>query len=564
MKYTLTKCTKFATLLSVASLIATASANDTMRPSPAQESGATANFMDVMSKPLTKTKLKDASVDDKTEKGNGTVKAPIQKVFVRDVVFKGNEMFSSEVLLAQLDGSLGRGLSFEEVKGLALKIQAFYATAEYPIVKVFVPKGALKGTTLTLEVIESRLGKVDVSGDARYPEGMAAQTVYNFVEEGKPIRILDAEKAMVLLNSRSGITAKSSLRAGEEFGSTDMQVELQAENLITGSVEINNFGSESSGEYRVIPYVALQNPLGIGDKLSLFGVIAIDEPDTYSYQASYTAPINTWGTSLNMYYGAGNNAVGEEYEILDIAGESMSWGVGISHMFIFSAKTKLTVEAMFDWQDLDQSMLSISTFEDKTRKIRLGANFETADSMGRTFISLYLHQGLGNVLDAMDNNSDMSSRDYAGADNRFTKFTLGLMRLQSIMPRLYAIFNVQAQYSLDALVATEQIYAGGANSVRGQPYSAFYGDDGVIANAEVRYSVFESALLHFAAFLDYGTTHLKTPIMGYDEWYSAAGGGVGLRSQPFDGFDLRFDVAFPIGERYGDSVYLYGQVRYGF
>lgn len=205
------------------------------------------------------------------------------------------------------------------------------------------------------------------------------------------------------------------------------------------------------------------------------------------------------------------------------------------------------------------------TMDDSVRKLRVGASYERSDLKGRSYLSLFIHQGLGNILGGMESNYELSSRAYAGADNDFTKIVLSGMRVQSFSDKMFGIFNATAQTSLDPLVSTEQIYIGGANSVRGQPYSMDYGDSGIIVNAELRYSVSDKQpSLQLAAFFDYACTHKKEPIIGQSQWTNAAGIGLGLRSELYKGVDCRFDVAVPVGEKYGDSAYVYGQIRYSF
>ncbi|MDR2462321.1 MAG: BamA/TamA family outer membrane protein [Verrucomicrobiales bacterium] len=252
--------------------------------------------------------------------------------------------------------------------------------------------------------------------------------------------------------------------------------------------------------------------------------------------------------------------------MLDIKGDNLSWGAGLSHHFVFSPRSSLKLNGWFEWADMEQEMLGFTTSDDKIRKIRLGADYELKDRLGRTFVSLYLHQGLGHNLGGMPDEHKLSSRSYSGADDNFSKFALGLMRLQSFHPQLYGLLNFNAQYFLDPLVAGEQLYLGGANSVRGQPASVFSGDDGFVVNAELRFSPLASkpSLLQLAAFFDHGEVFLRHPIIGQEKHRGISGAGAGLRSQIFTGLDVRFDVAFPVGVRRGDSVYFYGQLRYSF
>ena len=547
------------------------------RAMPNQVSGTRANYSSAMSKPISKPK----PVDDEKQKQQKQTADIAQaaeaaaaasardssqpRIYVRDVNLVGNTRFDAATLRAAIAADLGKKMTFAQVQQLAIKVETYYKEHNYQVVRVSIPRGGLKDSVLTLKVVEGKLEKIDVQGNNRYSKERIVAAMEESLQVGHIFSMAQAERPLVLLNTYPGLSVASALSAGSVDGTTMLTVAVKEQRMLTGSLEMNNFGSKDAGEYRMIPYIALLNPSGLGDKLSLFAALTPEQWDTWSYQVNYDIAINNRGTSLSVYYGQGKNSAGNEFEILDINGESASWGFGVTHKYIISATTQFDFKLMFDAQNTDQSMLGMRTMDDHVRKLRLGADFSHSDANGKSFASLYLHQGLGETFGGMENSSELSSRAYAGGDNDFTKFSMSAMRLQSFSEKFYAIFNMNAQASLDPLVATEQIYIGGANSVRGQPYSMSYGDDGFIINAELRYNVRESApSLQLATFFDYASTHQKKPMMGYDDWLHAAGAGVGLRSRLFDGVDLRFDVATPIGRDYGDNVYLYGQLRYAF
>lgn len=488
-------------------------------------------------------------------------------LFIADVDLVGNSIFDKDTLRKLVAEDMGKNLTFNQIKSLALKIESFYHEKGYLIVKVIIPKQQMKaGSALKIQILEGKLGKVMVTGNNRYSTDSVVETLYAFTEQGKPFTIEEMEVPLVLLNSRSGIKVTSTLVPGAEPGETDVNIEVKEDARVTGSLEFNNFGATDSGEYRIIPYIALPNLLGFGDELNAFGVISPDFIESWYVQGNYSCPIGVYGTAFNAYFGKGNNQIGNDYAILDIAGKSLLWGSGFSQRFVFSERTSLDLQAWFEWTDTDQEMLGTVTIKDKIRKIRVGGNFDHTDSWGRTFTSFFIYQGLGNNLGGMENDSSLSSRSYAGADNNFTKFVLSVMRLQPFTSRFYGIFNVTGQYSLNPLVSVEQMYSGGANTVRGQPQSCFTGDDGIIANAEIRYRILmeSSPYLQLAVFFDHATTHIKDPVIGQKSWSSISGAGVGLRAEVFDCLDLRFDVAVPVGQKCGDDYYLYGQARVRF
>lgn len=173
------------------------------------------------------------------------------------------------------------------------------------------------------------------------------------------------------------------------------------------------------------------------------GMNSLGEGDAYLGYVGYETPVNASGTSVHAYAFTGNVAVGQEFRVLEIEGDSEGWGMGVTQDYLLASRTLLTLEAWFEGQDLERSLLDTIAARDRVRKFRFGAAYDRSDLRGRTLLSVDLHQGLGTWFGGMGENSVLSSRSYAGADNEFTKLTFDLARLQRInkrfvvIPRLY-------------------------------------------------------------------------------------------------------------------------------
>lgn len=488
------------------------------------------------------------------------------RIRVSQVRFTGNSVYDQQTLAALVTSDLNKDLTFAQLTAMAARVEKHYHANGYQLTRVVLPKQDVRsGAPLEIQVLEGRLGQINVTGNKRYSAKRVQDTATGFIAPGKPFTIAQVERPLVILNQRSGITASSMLKPGAQVGYTDIDIEVKEGRRITGSVETNNFGTEDTGEFGVTAAAALPNLLGMGDELSLFTTIPLDGSDSWQWQAEYAMPVNAIGTTAGAYIGSGKNRAENEYAILDIKGDTFSWGAGATHSFVFNARNILKIQAWFEWQDLKQKMLGFTTSEDKIRKIRAGGDFDRKDSKGRTLISLYFHHGLGEILGGMDSNSVLSSRAYARADNNFAKLTLNAIRMQSFTPRFYAMFNLSSQLSFTPLVSGEQIYLGGANTIRGQPASYYYGDDGYVANAEGRFSILpDTSRWQLAAFIDHGQVHVREPMVGQKKWSSLSGAGIGGRAEIIKNLDARLDLGFPLGAQRGKSCYLYIQARYSF
>ncbi|KAF0094795.1 MAG: Polypeptide-transport-associated domain protein ShlB-type [Puniceicoccaceae bacterium 5H] len=367
------------------------------------------------------------------------------------------------------------------------------------------------------------------------------------------------------MNDLSGLSFKATLQPGTQVGGTDLVVNVKEDKRVISELELNNFGTENTGEYRFIPSVTLPNFSGRGDELGVAVVSAFDANETLYGTGHYSRPVGYNGLALNGYVSAGRYEIGEEFAFLGSEGENFSFGVGASYPIFKTTERSLMVDGWFSWLDSQQDAAGQTIFEDNIRKLQLGLSFDDKDSSGRTMASAKIHQGLGEVLGGMESDSTDSSRGDARADNVFTKLSFDVARLQRINDRMYLIARFSGQIAANTLVASEEWSIGGANSVRGFPQGIHLGDHGYTANLESRYTVFKSTNdYQLVAFVDQGAVYLKNPLQHQADSYSIGGAGVGTRVAIGEHASIRADVAVPFGEEAEDDVSLYLQGRFTF
>ncbi|SAI65319.1 hemolysin activation/secretion protein [Bordetella ansorpii] len=488
-------------------------------------------------------------------------------VMVSSVTFSGNKAYTSDQLSAIIANDIGHPLTLEGMRGLAAKIEAHYHAQGYTLVKVVVPQQEFgNNRALQLTVLEGWLGNITVQNNPRFPSyrverALAAEGVV----QGQPFSLEQIERALTRLNRLSGITVTSRLQPGTQAGSTDLFVDVTEAKRITGMVEVNNYGSENTGQWRLIPRVNFEDLTGRGDELGFVGMKSLGAGDLKYGSLMYSLPVNALGTKVMGYYSKGNVNVGKEYQVLDIKGDNSGWGLGVSHDFVRSARRIYTAEAWFESSDLEQKMLSTTTSKDEIRKLRFGLTFDDTGLSGRTLAQIQMHYGLGDALGGMDDNSPLSSRAYSGGDNKFTKFTFDVARIERIASRWTLTPRLSGQYSTAPLVSAEQWTIGGVSSVAGYMPSYYAGDSGYTASLEARFQVLpDNSRYQAFARVDHGRIFIRTPFINQDSNAHLTGATLGVQALPIDALELRLEVTTPIGDQDGKGEAVYAQARYRF
>jgi hemolysin activation/secretion protein len=467
------------------------------------------------------------------------------KVRIKAIRITGHSVFRTVELESIVVPYLERDLSLAELQEVADSITEAYRRKGYSLARAYVPHQEIKEGVVEIAVLEGKVGQIIIQGNKNYSADFIRRG-FARVTQDKAINQGSLEKSLLLLNENPDLKVTALLEAGKEPGSTDIIVNVEDKLPLHLVMDYDNFGTKAVSKNRFGMEVNLARFLIVeGSSLSLRGVIGSDAKAFHYGRASYLLPINSYGTKLGLFGYGGDFDVGQALAEFNITSTTWGYGLYLTHPLITTRIQNLKGEFGFESKDARQSLLGSLFSRDKLRMLRMSLNYDWFDSTSRNFIALSVFQGLGDVLGAMENNDQKSSR--LGADNRFTKAYLNVARVQTVVDRVSIFIRGSGQASTRALVATEEFYIGGADSVRGYPPGEFLGEDGYNVSTELRVSLLPNQeILQLAFFVDHGGVSIKNPAPGVKSYHHLTGVGYGFRlSLPYN-ISGRFDVGFPV------------------
>jgi hemolysin activation/secretion protein len=491
---------------------------------------------------------------------------PTTKVLVKAYKLTGANVINSAELESIVAPYVGREMDLTELEKVADVVTTAFRDNGYGLARAYIPVQEIKDGIIEIKVLEGKAGEIIVKGNKNYSSEFIKRGLTAVVRDGA-IKQSSLEKSLLVLNEYPDLKATAVLEAGQEPGATDIVVTVKDKLPFHLVMDYDNFGTESVSKNRFGLEVNLGRFLIVeGSSLSLRGVIGSD-PKSYHYgRASYLLPINGYGTKLGFLGYGGDFDVGQALAEFNITATTWGYSAFLTHPFVRTRVASLTGEFGFESKDSTQWLLGSLFSRDKVRMLRMGLNSDWIDSTGRNFISFSIFQGLEEAFGAMENNDSKSSR--FGADNRFTKAYLNWARVQKVIERVSILLRGSGQVSTRPLVATEEFYIGGADSVRGYPLGEFLGDDGYNVSTELRVSPLPNQeILQLAFFVDHGGVYIKDPPPGIKKHNHLTGAGFGFRLHLPYGISGRFDVGFPIqpakasnGDR--PTLYIQAAVRF--
>jgi hemolysin activation/secretion protein len=473
--------------------------------------------------------------------------APTDSLLVKGFSFTGNTVISQAELEALTQPSVGRSLTLSGLEEVAANVATLYKQKGYTLATTYVPQQQIRFGVVTIAILEGRVGEIFVTGNRHYStefiRGRFAQAM-----EDKVVRNVALERALLLLNEYTNLKVSALLEPGASTGSTNVHVKAEDKFPIHATLDYNNYGFNRISRNRFGAGIEVGNVLFDGATLNLNGIMGQDPDRLLFLIGAYAVPIGVHGTKLVLSGSDGRFDVGAELAALQIHGTIKTYDISVNHPFIKTRFQTLMAETGFASKDSQFFTLGSLTADDAIRLVKLGVNYDRLDMSGRTYVSLYGFQGLGEMLGGMDNDSPQASRQ--GADDRFTKATLYTGRIQSLGHGALLVVRANGQATTKPLVVIEQMLLGGADSVRGYQLGERFVDEGYTLSAEVRVPFFPSVLgsTQAAAFIDHGAGRLRNPQPGEQQSTSLTGTGVGLQTElPYFSTRLRFDVGFPIG-----------------
>ncbi|MGK5037873.1 ShlB/FhaC/HecB family hemolysin secretion/activation protein [Janthinobacterium sp. LB3P118] len=443
-------------------------------------------------------------------------------VTLRAVSLAGNSVFSQQALHAVLGDVTGKTFDLAGLRSLAGRLSAFYHASGYQFARAIVPPQGLEHGDLRIDIIEGRYGAIRAEGDdaalARQATGFLGS-----LQPGSVIASAPLERAALLLDDLPGIQASATMRPGEQAGTGDLIVQVARERRISGDIGLDNAGSRYTGKNRVRTNVDIRSPFLLGDQISVRALLS--EEELWLGSLGYSLPLGVSGLRGSVGYSHTSYVLAKEFASLHANGTAKVASAGLSYPILRSRLANLTLSAFYQSKDLQDNRDSTATYESKSSKsLPVALQFDYRDGYdGVTYGSVSWTPG------KLKLDAGLAAIDAYGTRGSFHKFNLDLVRLQSLPAGFSLMAHLAWQQANKNLDSSEKLSLGGASGVRAYPSGEATGDEGGLAQLELRYGA--GACVPYV-FMDAGRISVNAkPVVAGDNRRSLRGGGLGLRYQ---------------------------------
>jgi hemolysin activation/secretion protein len=380
---------------------------------------------------------------------------------------------------------LGPHKTADDVEKARAALEKAYHDRGYQTVNVAVPQQNVQGKVVVLKVSELKVGKLRVK-NSRFFDLAKIKDKTPSLREGTVPNFNDVSKDIVSLNQWPDRRITPALRAGDTPGTVDVDLNVEDKAPLHGSVEVNNRQSPNTTPQRIVATVHYDNLWQRGDSASFtYQVAPQRSKDAEVFSASYLArhPDIDWlsfllygvKSSSNVATVGGTNIIGP--------GEI----VGGRAVMTLPSRDELfhTLSIGLDYKHFDQTVsLASDSFGSPVTYYPVVATY-TANFQNEKFTTQFNASITYNLRPFSSDWLEFDTKRF-DASASFTHINLDLAHTQELPKGFQLYGKVQGQVADGPLVSSEQISAGGLDTVRGYLESETLGDDGVIANLELR------------------------------------------------------------------------------
>lgn len=449
---------------------------------------------------------------------NGSAASGGASVTVRAVQIEGLSTLDPQSILGELPPAAGRTFDFAGLRALATQVEERVRARGLPFARAYLPPQDLASGQLRIAVVEGRYGQVRAQGD----RAAEAQRWLAPLQPGAPIQAAPLERTLMLVNDLPGVQTRSTLRPGAQAGAGDLDVQVQAQRSVRGEVGADNYGNKYAGRNRLRTGVDVDSPFLFGDQFTARANYS--DEGTWLGGVAYSLPIGVQGWRAQFGLSRTDYQLGRDFASLDAHGTADVLSASASYPLLRTQDASLRVGAGWAHKRLHDARDAVQVSEEKRSDLlSLALSGDRRDAGGVTWGAAALGFGKLEIDDAL-RLVDQATADTEGS---FQKLTFDVSRIQALAKGWSLYGRLSAQWASKNLDSSEKFVLGGPYGVRAWPNGEATGDQGWLAQLELRY---RAGPVEPFVFVDAGRVRINR-----DPWTALAnergieGAGLGVR-----------------------------------
>lgn len=396
-------------------------------------------------------------------------------------VIRGSTAYEAPELFSIYSGHVGKPITSDSARAIAVALADRYVNDGYSRPRVRVDDRMVGAGVLVLDVAETRIATVEISGDPG-PYGERLEALGRELDGNEPLKTSDLQATVRRMRALSGLNLTASTSSvADPVGSYRLNIDTDYRPA-SGAVRMTNRGTDEIGPQFVLGQITANGLLaGRADVGLTFG--SATDFDEY-HGTGLTSRIVVTDRDLALSASGFRSRSNPHEEPLDRNDRYFRDRLTFvaSRPLATDGSVQTVLSAGFRAEDLEIHRERIALRDERLRLIELGARWtgrlrpSSQFAAGVEFVHGF--NGLGSGLSASDLVADSRVPD-------FSLLVLDFVRVAELGGPLSWRLNSLVQWSGESLPYSERFKIGGDRIGRGFEVAEIAGDRGVGAKVEL-------------------------------------------------------------------------------
>lgn len=452
---------------------------------------------------------------------------PEPTFLIERIVLSGNTVLPEAQVREITRPFSGIRLGVNRINLLLRRLTQAFIDGGFITTRAYVGNQNLASGTIEITVVPGRIESYRYNGaDVVAGAPDAAGVLAAFPSgPGQILKLSDLEQGVEQINRLRRNRAELQILPGQSPGGSVLAIDNREGDRFYYTVGLDNFGQESTGQTRLRAGIEAGNLLGWQEALSLGYVGSLDS-NALLFAASFPDGYNTWSYSYS--YSEFQNLIGDTAILF---GRTSAHVLAWNRVLGLSQRGKSSLDLSLGVRDARREVNEIELEPQQLAVMRAGYGRLERFSLGGVPGYWLMDIGYSRGLNALGATVDAAGLPQEGAHAQFDKLDIGATFAAQVEPAWSYRAALAAQWARNALFSSEQIFIGGAGSVRGYAEGTLSGERGGFLRNELLYAaafgpVAGRLRAEPFAFVDAGAVQLAAQT----SWQYLVGAGIGVRA----------------------------------
>jgi len=392
---------------------------------------------------------------------------------------RGNSLLSVDALESAVLQHMGEAQTLKSVETARAALAQAYQDAGYLTVVVSIPEQNVDSGVVQLQVTEAPVERLRVVG-AQYALPSTVAQRLDQVQEGRVPNFTALQQQLETVNRSADIKVAPLLKAGKTPGTVEVQLDVDDQLPLHGSIEVNNRQSPNTTPTRMSAALRYDNLWQAGHSLGMTMQTSPEQPsETGAMTANYTLPVGD-GDTLTSYLVISRSAL--VLDAGDSLGSSDTLGLKYSQSFGIQDGLIQTLTWGADYKHILQSGIGENTL--RYLPLSLAYRGMWIGQSQPTVVDAALVLGVRGLLGNSGRQFEAKQRQ---ASASFAAVRAGWQGSTDLPAYANWVLGakLEGQLASGVLLPSEQFVGGGVDTVRGYLEGERSGDQALRASFEL-------------------------------------------------------------------------------